>query len=78
MQELSDKLGKPGALKLYLAARKQGLDVTKKQVEAFVESQGERQVFQRLQRSQGKTVAGDTGDRWQLDFDRFEARSRDQ
>ena len=68
LQELSDKLGKPGALKLFLAAKKQGLDVTKKQVEEFVKSQGERQVFQRLQRSQGKTIAGDTGDRWQMDL----------
>ena len=68
LKELSDKLGKPGALKLFLAAKKQGLDVTKKQVEEFVKSQSERQVFQRLQRSQGKTIAGDTSDRWQMDL----------
>ena len=42
LQELSDKLGKPGALKLFLAAKKQGLDVTKKEVENLVKSQGER------------------------------------
>ena len=44
---------------LWLAARRSGLDVTKKQVTDFVRKRGEKQVFQPVQPARGKTVAGE-------------------
>ena len=53
---------------LWLAARRAGLDVTKKQVTTFVRKRGEKQVFQPLQPARGKTVAAGAETTYQMDL----------
>jgi hypothetical protein len=68
LRSLAADLGTPGIEPLWIAARKAGLDVTKKQVTAFVRKRGEKQVFQPLQPARGKTVAAGAGTTYQADL----------
>ena len=45
LQELSDELWSPGIGPLWLAVKRKGVNVSKKQVEAFVKRKGEKQIF---------------------------------
>ena len=49
LRRLAAELGNPGVQPLWLAARRSGLDVTKKHVTEFVRKRGEMQVFQPVQ-----------------------------
>ena len=60
--------GRPGAAKLYAAARKRGLDVKRPAVDAFVKKQETRQVFAPGPKSRGKVTATNIDDRWQIDL----------
>ena len=56
LRELAKRLGHPGAAKLYIAAHKRGIAVTRNQVEQLLE-RPERQIFRSLPQSQGQTGA---------------------
>jgi len=60
--------GRPGAAKLYDAARRKGLDVSRAAAAAFVKAQETRQVFAPGPRSQGRVTATGVDDRWQVDL----------
>ena len=58
----------PGIRQLWIAVRRQGIDVTKKQVEELVKTRGEKQIFAPLQRAEGKSLAEGVDVRWQMDL----------
>ena len=68
LEELAQRLGVPGGQKLYTAARKRGLAVTKKQVQEFVRKQGQKQIFRPLQAAAGKTASESEQMRAQMDL----------
>ncbi len=68
LRELSDELGDPGIGPLWLAAKRKGLNVTKKQGEAFVKQKGEKQIVQAVQPAKGKTVSESLDARWMMDL----------
>ena len=59
--------GRPGVAKLLAAVRRQGLAVSKSDVESFVRRQETRQVFAPGPKSGGKVTASGIDDRWQAD-----------
>ncbi len=71
LRELSDELGNPGIGPLWLAVKRRAIDLTKKQVEAFVKRKGEKQIFQAVQPAKGKTVSESLNARWMADLAMF-------
>jgi len=65
-RKLSAQLGSPGAQALCTAVQKAGLQVTREQVKELLASQGQKQIFGRLQAAEGKTASRD--DDWQMDL----------
>ena len=51
LRELAKKLGNPGADKLYTAARKRGIAVTRSQIKQLLETKGAKQHFRPLPES---------------------------
>ena len=45
LRELAKRLGNPGQDKLYLAARKRGIGVTRNQIKQYLAQKPERQIF---------------------------------
>jgi hypothetical protein len=68
LQELAQKLGTPGGQKLYQAARKRGIQVTKNQVRQYVRRQGQKQIFRPLLAAAGKTASESEQMRAQMDL----------
>ena len=68
LAELSDQLGNPGSRRLHLEARRRGIRVSRKQVEDLVKRQGQRQIFQPVQPSKGKSAAEGYSARYQADL----------
>ena len=68
LSRLSDQLGAPGEARLFTAARRQGINVTRRDVRGFVATQGQRQLFRPLQRPEGKSATDGHGDRYQMDL----------
>ena len=68
LTNLYEKLGAPSADKLFIAAKKQGLVVNKKQVQTFVSWMGERQVFKPGPKSRGQTASESIDARAQIDL----------
>ena len=68
LAELSDQLGNPGAQKLYLEARRRKIPVSRAQVQDLVKRQGQRQLFQPVQPSKGKSAAEGYSARYQADL----------
>ncbi len=68
LRQLSTELGNPGVQPLWLAARRNGIKVMKRDVEAFVKQKGEKQVLSAIQPSKGKTVSESLDARWQMDL----------
>jgi len=66
--QLARKLGTPGAQKLWQAARKEKIAVTKEQVRRFVATRGQKQIFKPLPRAQGKTASEQPDFRMQMDL----------
>ena len=67
LQELSTELGDPGVQALWLAAKRRGLDVQRREVASWVASRSEKQVLAPPQRAAGKTTSEDDN-RWQMDL----------
>ena len=65
---LSEKLGSPGIDKLHIAARRQGLAVSRHDVRELVRRQGERQLFAPVRPSAGKSAAEGPDSRFQADL----------
>ena len=65
---LNDELSFPGARKLYLAAKKRGLNVTQQQAKLIAERNPGNQTIAPLQPSKGKTAAENLDARWQMDL----------
>ena len=53
---------------LWLAAKKKGLQVSKKEVETYVKAKGSKQIFQAVQPARGKTVSESLDARWMMDL----------
>ena len=68
LRQLSNELGNPGVQALWLAVRRNGINLMQKDVEAFVKKKGEKQVFPAVQPSKGKTVSESLDARWQMDL----------
>jgi hypothetical protein len=68
LQALSAELGYPSADKLWLAARRRKLPVTKAEVTAFTKRQSPRQVFAARPQYDGKVVASRANERWAADL----------
>ena len=68
LEELAERLGIPGGQKLYQAARKRGIRVTKDQVRQFVRKQGQKQIFRPLPPSAGKSASESEQMRAQMDL----------
>ena len=68
LAELAQRLGTPGASKLYTAARRRGIRVTKEQVRNFVRTKGQKQLFRPLPPSKGQTASESIDMRYQMDL----------
>ncbi len=60
--------GRPSAAKLRDAAKRQGLNLTVKEVKEFVHGAAVSQVFQAAPRSEGKVTSPELSARWQADL----------
>ena len=68
LKELATELGTPGFQKLYKAARKRNIDVSKTEVKSFLAKQGQKQIFRPLPQSKGKTASEEPFYRVQMDL----------
>ena len=68
LAELAKELGTPGKDKLYKAAKKKGIPVSKLEVRSFLAKKGEKQIFRPLPESKGKTGTEGPGFRAQIDI----------
>ncbi len=68
LRQLSNELGNPGVQALWLAVKRNGINLMKREVEAFVKQKGEKQIFSSVQPSKGKTVSESLDARWQMDL----------
>ena len=71
LRSLAKKSGNPGQDKLYLAARKRGIPVTRNQIKQLLETKGARQLFRPLPQSKGQTGSEQIHERWQMDLSEF-------
>ena len=74
LKELAKELGYPGVEKLWRAAERRNLPLTRAQVLAFVQAQGQRQVFAPRPKYEGKIVGTRINDRWAADLIDYTAR----
>ena len=74
LADLAKELGYPGVEKLWRAAERQHVAVTKYQVAAFVRAQGQRQVLAPRPKYNGKIVATKINDRWAADLIDYTAK----
>lgn len=63
LKELSESLGNPGIDKLFRAAKRAKINVTKDQVRKFLGTKGEKQIFKPLPLIKGRTAAEAPGAR---------------
>ena len=68
LSSLSERLGAPGEARLFTAARRQGINVSRRDVRGFVATQGQRQLFRPLQKPEGKSATDGPDDRYQMDL----------
>ena len=74
LKDLARELGQPGADKLWQEAQRRNLQVTRKEVTAYVRTLGSRQVFQARPKYDGKIVATEINNRWAADIIDYNAR----
>ena len=74
LKELAKELGQPGADKLWQEAQRRNLQLTRKEVSAYVRSLGSRQVFRDRPKYEGKITATEINDRWAADLIDYNAR----
>ena len=72
---LWQRSGRPGAAKLRDAAKRQGINLTVKEVREFIVGQAASQVFQPAPRSEGRVTSPELNARWQADLIDYKARS---
>ena len=80
LKDLNEQLGNPSTAKLYAAAKKKGIPVTRTQVNELVKGQSARQVFAKPMPEKGSQAAISKGDRWQadlIDFKQFKASNNE-
>ena len=69
LAELSAELGAPGVERLFTAARKRGINATRKDVRNLASVRGETQIFRPLPRAEGKTAThGPRDSRFMMDL----------
>ncbi len=68
LANLAKELGTPGLSKLYAAAKKRGIEVSKLEVRSFLAKKGQKQIFRPLPESKGKTGTEGPGFRAQMDL----------
>ena len=68
LQVVWERSGRPGADKLFFAARRAGLRVKEKEVRDFLRAQPVAQVCQPAPRSTGKVTSAQDMLRWQADL----------
>ena len=78
LKDLAGTLGFPGVEKLFRAAERRGIAVTRPQVAAFVRAQGQRQVLAPRPKYEGKIVATRINDRWTADLIDYTARPSEE
>ena len=71
LRKLSTELGSPGMEALWKASRKAGIAVTKADVQEVVRGSPSKQIFGKLQPSDGKTVSRTSTENWQMDLADF-------
>ena len=69
------RAGRPGAAKLKDAAKRQGLNLTVKEVKEFVIAEAVAQVYQPAPRSEGKITSPELNARWMCDLIDYKTRS---
>ena len=74
LRELSNQLGHPSADKLWQAAQRQNLPVTRKNVFNFVQAHAARQVFKKRANYEGKITATEINGRWAADLIDYTAK----
>ena len=68
LKALSKDLGYPSGEKLWRAADRRGLQITKPDVLAYARAQGHRQIFAARPKYDGKIVGARINDRWAADL----------
>ena len=68
LTELATELGNPGLQKLYKAAKKKGIPVSRLEVRSFLAKKGEKQIFRPLPESKGQSATEAPGFRAQMDL----------
>ena len=71
LRELGKRLGNPGEAKLFIAAKKRGIPVTRNQITHYLAQKPERQIFRPLPRSLGATGASSLDEKCQMDLIEF-------
>ena len=77
IHEISEELNNPSTSKLYRVLQSRGVDVSRKDVEEFVQSQSVRQVQAPPYKFQGKIASRELNDRWFADLIDFTAAPND-
>ena len=75
LRRIWQQAGRPGAAKLEDAAKRQGLNLSVKEVREFVIAQSVAQVYQPPQRSEGKITSPELNARWQCDLIDYKTKS---
>jgi len=68
LKDLAAELGNPGVEKLFRAAKKKRIGVSKQEVRSFLAKVGSKQIFRPLPESKGKSVSEAEGFRVQMDL----------
>ena len=68
LEDLAKSLGNPGLEKLFRAAKKKKINVSKAEVRNFLSKVGSKQIFRPLPQSQGKAASEDVSFRAQMDL----------
>ena len=68
LQEIEEQIGSTGVAKILAAAKKRKITVTKEQVQRFLSTKGESQIFLPLPQSQGHTASEGPYVRIQMDL----------
>jgi hypothetical protein len=68
LRRIYQQAGRPGAAKLKDAAKRQGLNLTVKEVKEFVIGEAVSQVYQAAPHSEGKITSPELNARWMVDL----------
>lgn len=68
LEEIYDRLGAPSVSQLRFAALREGVGVSLKDVEQFINKKSEKQLFRKPNLSEGKTASRGPGEEYQIDL----------